>query len=406
MIKIDEKKNCTGCHACASICTADCIEMREDEEGFLYPSVDFTNCTKCGRCVSVCPIIEKREPIKTEQFGWVGRHINPEIRKQSTSGGVFTALAQSVISMDGLVFGAAFTEGGNHYVCHRAAENECKLEMFRNSKYVQSVVGNTYKQAKKALVEGQSVCFSGTPCQIAGLKSFLGKDHPKLFLVDIVCRAVPSPLVLRKFIDVSESRFQKKVQRVVFRDKWKYGYQYSSLALYDNTNKKPFSSEGIDTSPMLRAFFSGICNRPSCHSCRFKSRYRESDITIWDCFSPKRFCDSFDDNTGATRILVHTERGRSWLEAASGLLELAETSAEALLCIEAKEMFNSTPVNPRRSEFVSDLSSLESKALFDKYFAITWKQRLEYIVRDIAFKSGSYRLLLRFYHKVFGRKKR
>lgn len=190
MIEIRDKRDCCGCNACVQKCPRQCIEQFEDAEGFVYPRVDKARCIGCGLCEKVCPVIDQNPESKPLQVlaGWNG---NEEIRMQSSSGGVFTLLAEQIIGRGGVVFGARFNE--NWEVVHGYTESMDGLAAFRGSKYVQSRIGEAFRQAGAFLQQGREVLFTGTPCQIAGLHRFLGKEYGNLFTIDIVCHGVPSP---------------------------------------------------------------------------------------------------------------------------------------------------------------------------------------------------------------------
>lgn len=202
MIEIKKKSDCCGCTACAAICPKDAIIMKEDNEGFLYPTVDKETCINCGVCERVCPIKYPIRQQKRKDDIYYIQCKDENIRSQSTSGGMFTALAEFVIKKEGAVFGCAFQDASCDRVVHKMAEDMEDIHEFRGSKYVQSDVNNTYRQAKKCLKENRLVCYSGTPCQIAGLKKYLGRDYENLITVDVVCRAVPSPFVWKKYVEV------------------------------------------------------------------------------------------------------------------------------------------------------------------------------------------------------------
>ena len=192
MIEIKDPKDCCGCWACENACPRQCISMEEDCEGFRYPHINQTSCIDCHLCEKVCPILNKvEEPIKNQK-AFVVQNKDEEVLKESTSGGAFSAIANYVISKNGIVFGAAFDN--NETVRHQYVDNYEDLKLFRNSKYVQSLIGNTYKEAKRFLDKGKLVLFSGTPCQLEGLFFFLrNKQYENLITIDVVCRAVPSP---------------------------------------------------------------------------------------------------------------------------------------------------------------------------------------------------------------------
>lgn len=197
MIELKDKKNCCGCASCVQRCPKHCISLIEDEEGFLYPKVDLETCIDCGLCEKVCPVLnkdEKREPLAV----YAANNKDEEIRKSSSSGGIFTLLAENIISRGGVVFGARFNEKWE--VVHDFVEKTEDLTLFRGSKYVQSKIGDTYYKASLFLKEGRQVLFSGTPCQIAGLRKYLRKDYDNLLTIDFICHGAPSPGVFRTFL--------------------------------------------------------------------------------------------------------------------------------------------------------------------------------------------------------------
>ena len=203
MIDIKEKNNCCGCSACVQICPKQCISMAADNEGFLYPQVNSAICIDCGLCEKVCPVINQsapREPLVV----YAAKNNNEDIRLKSSSGGIFTLLAEKVIEEGGVVFGAKFDADWN--VVHDYTETIEGLAAFRGSKYVQSIIGDNFKTAKQFLNNGRKVLFSGTPCQIAGLKKYLRKEYDNLLTVDVVCHGVPSPMVWRDYLDYKRAK--------------------------------------------------------------------------------------------------------------------------------------------------------------------------------------------------------
>lgn len=197
MIQIENKQKCTGCSACVQTCPKQCISFEEDEQGFRYPCVNQELCIDCGLCEKVCPCINENEQIMPLDI-YAAKNPDKEIRKKSSSGGFFTMLAESIIDEGGVVFGARFNKKYN--VIHDYTETKDGIEAFRGSKYVQSIIGDTYKQARDFLKAGRKVLFSGTPCQIAGLRLFLRKDYEHLYTVDFICHGVPSPGVFRWYL--------------------------------------------------------------------------------------------------------------------------------------------------------------------------------------------------------------
>ncbi|MBR4327128.1 MAG: Coenzyme F420 hydrogenase/dehydrogenase, beta subunit C-terminal domain [Bacteroidales bacterium] len=401
MIEIKDKKDCCGCWSCANICPKHCIEMVEDDEGFRYPVVDESICVDCGLCEKACPVLNadnNDEP--KEQQGWLVQHKDDKIRQESTSGGAFTAIASYVLKNGGVVFGAGYRKG-TFVVTHQAVENEVDLSIFRNSKYVQSEVGDCYTQALRFLKEGRLVLFSGTPCQIEGFIHFLnGKKFDNLILQDVVCRGVPSPGILSSYISMQQKLIGGKFEKILFRDKF-HGYHYSSFSIYNEDKNKDYH-KGIDSNEYLRSFFDNLNDRPSCYDCRFKKRYRKSDITLWDCFPIEKFTDKLDGK-GTTRVLVHTKKGAEIINAVMKDLNAVSVNTDSLTD-GVREMFKSVPYNPKRQQFFEDFKEMDSVAFFKKWFPITLKVRLNSFVRLTCHRLGIYTLAKRVFLKFYTRK--
>ena len=310
MIDIKNKEECSGCAACGNICPQSCIVMSDDEEGFMYPSVDEKICVDCHLCEKVCPIKNPVKEYEVIQEGYIVQHKDEKILRESTSGGAFTAIAKYVLNKGGIVYGAYMDSDFN--VMHIGVENDSELSKFRGSKYIQiNISVNLFIQIKQYLEQGRYVCFSGTPCQVEGLLNYLQYDYSNLVTVAISCRAVPSKLVFHKYLEYMNSRLGRKVERLVFRNKF-YGYKYSTLELVTEDSRCNYH-HGIESDAWLRAFFSNICDRPSCYSCKFKKRYRRSDYTIWDCFPIERFAKEIEETKRLktqvqTGLIMHLDR--------------------------------------------------------------------------------------------------
>lgn len=398
MISIEDKKKCCGCHACVNTCPKQCIQMVEDNEGFLYPSVNTAECVNCGLCEKVCPILNPIEEIQKEQKAALFQNNDPIVLKESTSGGFFTALSKWVIEQGGVVFGAAYDK--DFVIKHRYVDNVDDLKIFRNSKYTQSVIGTTFKQVKEFLNEGRWVCFSGTPCQLEGLHKFLKKDYEKLVKIDIICHACPSPLVFRKFIEYQSNRLAIEPTNIKFRDKI-YGYKYSVMSMY--SGDKICYKEGIDTDIMLRAFFNNLSPRPSCFACPSKKRYRVTDFTMWDCFDVEKFSKQLDNDKGVTRIVMHTAKAESIWNAVKQQGSFTEISADDAVR-GVKEMVTSFEANPRRDEFFADLNSKPADEVFAKWFPLTMRHRLEKQARLWSNRLGIYKIMKRIFKLIHGSK--
>ncbi len=390
-VKIEEKDLCCGCTACYSVCPKNAIKMVRDNEGFLYPEVDKEKCVNCGMCKKVCPILNKAKLNEFKPKAYLFQNSNEEIRKDSTSGGIFTAIGEFVIKNNGIVYGASFDD--NFVVNHIGIESADDLSKFRKSKYVQSNQNNCFKEIKQYLDSGKLVCYSGTPCQVGGLKSYLRKDYENLILVDIMCHSVPSPLVFEKYKGyILKKMNANKILNINFRDKNKYGYKYSMMTVETDNG---IYSQGIDTDPYLRAFFSDVSVRPSCYNCHFKTMKRVSDLTIWDCFNINEIDKSFDDDKGTTRILVQSEKGEKLLENLDNV-RLKELDIN-IATKKVKEMTNSVNYNNKRKEFFENINA---DNVFEKYYPTNFKTKINSFVRKTLAVTGVYSSVKSFAKKI------
>lgn len=396
MIEIKDRKKCSGCTACINICPKNCIQMRMDEEGFLYPHVYMEKCIECNACERVCPILNPIKEKFVQQKAYLIQHKDDAVRLDSSSGGAFTAIAASILKKGGVVFGATYDK--QFKIRHSYVEEEVDLCKFRNSKYVQSDLGNCFMQTKAFLKENRWVCFSGTPCQIEGLTKYLGKPYERLILVDFVCHGISSPLIWNKYLEY-QSIDSKKIDNIRFRDKY-YGYKYSTMSLL--RNGKNIYHAGAQLDPMLRAFFSNICDRPSCYDCPFKKRYRVSDITIWDCYSVYEFDKVLDDDKGTTRVLCHSEKGVAVIREIRNIVNYKEVLPDKLVT-GVKEMYNSVKTNPKRVNFFNDAQNMSGIDLFAKYYPVTIKVKIMTAVRKVLLVSGVYGIVKKYLNRMRGR---
>ena len=300
MIIIKSKYDCCGCGACAQRCPHNAIELIQDNEGFLYPQIDESICIDCGLCERVCPIINQvlpSEPIKT----FAAKKNDENIRQLSCSGGIFTLLATKVINNGGVVFGAIFN--AKWEVEHDYTDTIEGIAKFRGSKYVQSKINNNYILAEEYLKDGKQVLFSGTPCQIAGLKRFLRKEYENLICVDIICHGVPSPFIWQKYLEQYNST---ELSSISFRDKTNSWKRYEVVI---RQGKKTLIREDIGKNIYMKLFLSDLCLRPSCSNCSSKSGKSKSDITIADFWGIQHLHPDFDDDKGCNLILIHSKKG-------------------------------------------------------------------------------------------------
>ena len=311
MINIQEKNECCGCAACVQSCPKQCIGLQEDDEGFLYPQVDTTICITCGLCDKVCPVINQKT-LSQISNAFAAVHRNDEIRKESSSGGVFTSLAEQIIGCGGVVFGAKYAKDGS--VIHACIDSINDINKLRGSKYLQSVIGSVYIQTKRYLDKGQLVLFSGTPCQIAGLKLFLRKEYENLYTVDIVCHGVPSPKVWKDYITYLKQQkaidFSDSFVIPNFRDKENGWRQYMlDISLVDYKGEKSIlHREFAKDNIYMEGFLKNLYIRPSCFSCPAKGGRSNSDLTLGDFWGVECIQPDMDDNLGTSIVVVHTDK--------------------------------------------------------------------------------------------------
>ena len=309
MIKIIEKNKCCGCYACINICPKKCISMKYDNEGFAYPVVDKEKCVNCGLCEKTCPTFKNLNLEKYNYEGYVCYNTNEEARKSSSSGGIFILLCEEVINKKGVVFGASFDE--NFIVKHSYAETLEGCEKFKGSKYVQSQIGDTYKQAKKFLEEGRIVLFSGTQCQIKGLNLFLNKKYENLLVVDIICHGVPSPMVFEKYKEILKNKYNSNINNISFRDK-RIGWRKFSFTV--NFDNKECYTKDLKEDPYLKGFLKNLYLRPSCYECKSKNFSDGADISLADYWGVENKHKDFNDNKGTSLILINSEKGKLLLK--------------------------------------------------------------------------------------------
>lgn len=379
------KIKCVGCSACTSICANGVIGAHKNSEGFYYPYVtNISNCTDCGLCEKVCPVLNFKPETSFEQTALIAQIKDETIRRESASGGMFSAIALSVLDDGGIVFGAAYDE--NFTVRHIGISSKNDLWKLRNSKYVQSELSGVFNEVKQLLVSGKIVCFSGTPCQIEGLQGYLQKDYDNLLLVDVVCHGVSSPLIWERYLETIK---EYNPNKIYFR--WKhYGYKYSTMSLFDKSNNEVYFA-GVESDKMLRAYFSNSCDRDTCYECIFKKRYRPSDFTIWDCFQPRVFNKAFDDDCGTSGVLVHSSKGLKRLDKIvnSNLIAYQFVSPDELT-LGNNEMIGSVKKGEHRESLLADAANLSGKELFDKYFPDSLSSKLKKIIRLVLVRSGLY----------------
>ena len=303
MITILDKKLCTGCCACLNVCPEQCITMERDQEGFWYPKVDTTACTDCGECERVCPLIEdnsvsvERLPAPQVLAAWNTDHT---VRLDSTSGGVFSALANWMFELNGYVAGAVYAE--DHTVSHVVTNDPKMLPALRSSKYLQSYTGDLYNRIKQLLEEGRQVLYCGTPCQIAGLYHLLGRDYEGLITCDFICRGVNSPKAFLKYLESLEKQYGAPVESIKFKNKT-FGWHRFSTRI-DFQNGKTYIMDRY-RDPFMQGYLTFNCfTRPCCYACRFTGTPRQGDITLADFWGLDRIHPEWDNDCGTSAKLA------------------------------------------------------------------------------------------------------
>lgn len=299
MVKTD-KKECTGCTACATLCPAKCITMKEDEEGFRYPIVQKDLCISCGLCQKVCP----SKPFDSgEVLGCYGGYQkNDRIVRESSSGGLFSVVANEILKKGGVVFGV--TMEGIRAV-HRYVETAEDLRKLYGSKYLQSDLDDSMKQVKGFLDQGRWVLFCGTPCQVSGLHSFLGKTYEKLFTIDFVCHGISSPQIFCKYLEEIHGR--RKWKKISFRDKYS---GWKKFGIYLEAEDGYQYRESLTDDIYLQSFLKNMNLRPSCFQCKFRTIHRISDWTIGDLWGVEELVPDWKEDKGYSLILIHSEKGK------------------------------------------------------------------------------------------------
>ncbi|HEX3027129.1 MAG TPA: Coenzyme F420 hydrogenase/dehydrogenase, beta subunit C-terminal domain [Clostridia bacterium] len=308
-----KKNRCTGCGACREVCPRRAVTMIRDSEGFLYPCVESGLCIGCGACLRACPVLSERKVFRPVFYGC--KAIDKTISAESSSGGVFPVIAGELLAAGGAVFGAAYEEGEVKHVC---VESWSGLSKICGSKYVQSDLSGCLKLTKKMLKSGRKVLFSGTPCQIAGLKSSLGRDYDGLITVGVICHGVASHKVFSKYLSGLEQSFGGRAVSVCFRDKSTGWDSYSVKIRFDNgTVYQKKASE----DPYLQSYLSNLTLRPSCYRCAFLGYHTVSDLTLGDFWNVKNVKPEFYDPEGVSLVGVHTEKGAKLLESVNDRLD-------------------------------------------------------------------------------------
>ena len=357
------KTECCGCSACAQLCPQKCIIMREDKLGFLYPEIIKDKCVNCGLCEKTCPVLNKPEKEKLPKKCWGGHADSEKIRKESSSGGLFTLFAESTINDGGVVFGARLS-ADRTAVFHDMVESIDELYLFRGSKYVQSNINDCYTKAKEQLLLGRKVLFSGTPCQIDGLRLFLNnKFYSNLLTIEVICHGTPSPKLYQNYIhNYIEKKLHGKVNTVNFRDE--DGGNILVMNVKADNGKKYRKKSGED--PYYRIFLNDTALRESCYQCPSKGLYYRADITLSDFWGVDNMYPELNDGNGVSLVLLHNDKAVQSFEAIVDSCTGHEVDFERAISGNMA-FFNSYPRNGLRDNIEKEIDVLSFEKLAKKY---------------------------------------
>lgn len=358
------KEECIGCGACSSICPKQCIKMKYDFEGFQYPFYDKQQCVHCGKCKSVCPVRQikkKKEDMATIDsiYALAGYNTQNDVQEESSSGGVFPLLALAVLSKGGIVYGAAYNE--NFEVVHIGIRDREKLGKLQKSKYVQSNISGILLEIKEALERGNLVLFSGTPCQISALKSFLGMDYDNLLCLGVICHGVAAPKIWEKYLKVFHKG--KQIEKINFRDK-RYGWEnlVFSITYLDGSQYSCPSNE----EPFFRGFLKNLFLRKSCYHCEFRRNRSECDIMLGDAWGIDSYAKEVKSEKGTSLILAYTPKGEKWIKEIEDGLKHKRIMVGAAIRYNQR-LIKSVQWNENRTNFYRDLKKRSFKSCMKKY---------------------------------------
>ena len=361
----DMKKNmCCGCRACEQICPKKAIFIVENKEGFLEPKIDMNKCIKCGLCVKKCPQINEIQKEDKVEKVYAAKNIKEQLT--SSSGGIFSTIANKILKEDGIVFGAAYND--NNEVQHISISDVEDLQKLKGSKYVQSDTKNTFLEVKKYLECGKKVLYVGTPCQIAGLKSFLNKQYNNLLTVDFVCHGVPSPKLFKRYLEwVGKG---KKITDFRFRSKLKKGWGLC----YSYLIGKKLKHGSVKMNPYYNAFLNGYTYRECCYNCKYATKQRISDITLCDYWGIEKEHPEFYDCKGVSGVIINTKKGVQMFQQIQKDLVYIESTLDKLK--RKNHNLEKPAIRPKFRDFAYD-------GIFDKDFSVVIKENLHFKNRII-----------------------
>ena len=379
MINVKDKTCCCGCEACANICPKKCIQMQADEWGFLYPKVDIEKCINCRLCEKICPFISDYNNDIISAYAMQSR--DEKILNNASSGGVFTTLSRFIIKHGGISVGAQYFNGEIKHTIINCLDD---IEKHSGSKYIQSHLGNIYLIVKSRLDDGKNVLFSGTPCQVNALNSFLDKKYNNLFTVDFACAGVSSPKVFASYVEYMEKKYGI-IQKINFRYK-KYGYHSSTMLLKFDNNKSYTRSRLTDY--MTNIWTSYIAMRPSCSLCKVKGKNRSSDITMFECWNFNKFTGKKDNNLGWTNILINTKKGMSLFDDCKEYFNVYQINADEAIAVDGNTYYESAVVVDNKNSFFEAFNKKGLVWAAKKYCNINAMSYIKEYLKPLLYKMG------------------
>lgn len=360
MLTVDYEK-CTGCGACVQRCPKQCISWTEREFGFRYPQIDKNACVNCGLCEKVCPI-DKALEVSAEQKAYAAVHKDDEVLAKSTSGGAFTAIADAIFAQGGIVYGAAMLDGMQ--VKHIRTSGKDDFEGLRSSKYLQSDTGTTYQMVEQDLKQGKTVLYAGTPCQIDGLKNFLGKDYENLYTVDIVCHGVGSQAYFDKYMDYARERYGK-IKALRFRSKEYAGWSCCGVVVVDSSDcLKKIPYRDFDNY-YYSYFLSGDIYRKSCYSCKYANTNRVGDFTLGDYWGVEALNLPLQTENGCSLLLVNNRHAMQLLDEIESLDRVETTVEQAAHC--NKQLNAPSKLMDSRQNRIGEYESMSGQQIQKEY---------------------------------------
>lgn len=389
MLTVDFEK-CTGCGACIQRCPKQCISWEQREFGFRYPQIDKEACVNCGLCEKVCPI-DKTLEASVKQKAYAAVHKDVEVLAKSTSGGVFTAIADVIFSQGGIVYGVAMLD--DMKVKHIRTSSKDEFVKLRSSKYLESDIGTTYQMVEQDLKQGKKVLYSGTPCQIDGLKNFLGKDYENLYTADIVCHGVGSQAYFDKYMDFARERYGK-IKALRFRSKEYAGWSCGGVVVVDSSDcLKKIPYRDFDNY-YYSYFLSGDIYRKSCYTCKYANTKRVGDFSLGDYWGVEVLNLSLRTENGCSLLLVNNERSEKLLESVRDLNKVQTTIEQAAHC--NKQLNEPSRLPESRQMRIEEFKSMSGQQIQKVYLKTHRKTILK----------GKLKVLMPYKLKLFIRSKR